>query len=60
MSLLASVVSIFTTAALTCFWADIDQHLVLHFVSNYSSDAPSYMSGGSDLYLFSLNTFLIP
>ena len=60
MSLLASVASRFTAAALTYVLADIDQHLVPPFVSTCSSDAHRYMLGGSTLSPFSLNTHLIP
>ena len=60
MYLLESVASRFTTAALTYFLAEIDQHLVLPLVLNCSCDAPRYMSGGPALSLFSLNTYLIP
>ena len=60
MSLLASIASRFTTVALEYFLADIDQHLVPPFVSNFSSDAPRYMPGGSDFSPFSLNNHLIP
>ena len=60
MSLLENVASSFTTAALTYVLADIDQNLVPSFVSTCSSDAPWYMSGGSAMYHFSLNTNLIP
>ena len=60
MSLLVSVASRFTTAALTYFLVDIKQHFVPFFVSDFSSDATRYMSEGSDLSPFSLNLHLIP
>ena len=60
MHLLSRFASRFTTAALTYFLADIDQHLVPPFVLTCSSDSPRYMSGGSDLYPFILNEYLIP
>ena len=60
MSLLASVASRFMTADLTYFLSDIDQHLFPPFVSTFSSKAPRFMTGGSALSHFSLNTHLIP
>ena len=59
MTILERVASMFTTAALAYFLADVDKHLVLPFVSNFSSDAHRYMAGGSDLSTFSLNTHFI-
>ena len=60
MSFLENFASRFTTADLTYFLVDINQHLVPPFVLTCSRDALRYMSRGSALCPFSLNTLLIP